>query len=310
MLSEIEIPEEIVKFIPSRVAVARRVMPYDYNVEENVLKIACEDPHDEDLIHELDFVAHGKKVQLAVAAELSLKTAIAKYYMVSLDHEEEIPENVNDEEFTQPSDTPAAVDEQSLTADISLDQVLLVTDDEGDRRVITDIMESENYRVTVTDSADDAIDIIDGRWFHTVFIKDTVSGDYLDLIDRLRKISPRTRVRYYETAAGLLLNRNAGEAAIDLIVRNLDLFTSLLSSRQNNIENHSGTVGRYVDRLCRHHRADGETPRLAKFPAADCRGSSFHVYQPEAEIHQAPADRGPGRKYPHGGGYLLRQYCR
>ena len=251
VLSEIDIPEEIVKFVPSRVAVARRVMPFDYDVEENILKVACENPNDEDLIHELDFVARGKKVQLVVAVELSLKTAIANYYMTSIDDDKEIAPDENGEELSQSSGTAFAVDENTAAQDAPLNHVLLVTDDEDDRRVISDVMEKDNYEVTVTESANDAIDIIDGRQFHTVFIKDTVSGDYLDLIDRLRKISPRTRVRYYESSALLLLNQKTNEAAIDLIVKNLDLFTSLLSSRQNNKENHSGTVGKYVDRLCR-----------------------------------------------------------
>ncbi|MBN1213023.1 MAG: DUF4388 domain-containing protein [candidate division Zixibacteria bacterium] len=251
VLSEIEIPEEIVKFVPARVAVARRVMPFDYDVEENVLKVACEDPLDEDLIHELDFVARGKKVQLVVAVELSLKTAIANYYMTSVDGDKEINADENSETLSQSSGLVFAADDKAVTPEVPLNQVLLVTDDEDDRRVISDIMGRENYEVTVTDSANDAIDIIDGRQFHTVFIRDTVSGDYLDLIDRLRKISPRTRVRYYESSANLLLNQKTNEAAIDLIIRNLDLFTSLLSSRQNNEENHSGTVGQYVDRLCR-----------------------------------------------------------
>ena len=224
-------------------AVARRVMPFDYDVEENVLKVACENPHDEDLIHELDFVARGKKVQLVVAVELSLKTAIANYYMTSVDDDQETVSDENADELSTISGSNFTAGDKTETGDEPLNQVMLVTDDEDDRRVITDVMVKADYEVTVTDSADDAIDIIDGRQFHTVFIKDTVTGDYLDLIDRLRKISPRTRVRYYESTAQLLLNRNTNEAAIDLIAAKQwdDKATQIQRFRQKQLNSCSET---------------------------------------------------------------------
>jgi DNA-binding response OmpR family regulator len=67
--------------------------------------------------------------------------------------------------------------------------VLLVTDDEYSGPLLQSILERDNYRVTMTDSADDAIDILGDKQFHSVFIKDTVAGDYIDLIDRLRKFA-------------------------------------------------------------------------------------------------------------------------
>lgn len=251
VLSEVEIPEEVVKFIPSRVAVSRRVMPFDYDVENNILKVACENPDDEDLVNELNFVARGKKIQLYVAVEISLKTAIAKYYMTTVEAIENMaPENDTHQSSQNiPVKDAAGNETPSVTAESR--HVLLVTEETNDQEVIKTILEKENYQVVITDSADDAIDIIGDREYNTVFIKDTVSGDYLDLIDRLRKISPRTKVRYYESVASLLLNYGAGTSEINLLVKNLDLFTSLLSSRNQFEENHSGIVGQYVDRLCR-----------------------------------------------------------
>ena len=82
VLSNLDIPDIIVKFIPARVAIARKVIPFDYDIESNTIKIACEDPTDTLLINELNFVARGKKIKLYVAAELALNTAIARYYLV------------------------------------------------------------------------------------------------------------------------------------------------------------------------------------------------------------------------------------
>ncbi len=81
VLSKLDVPEIILKFIPRRLAIARKIIPFDYDLDNNILKIACEDPTDESLINEIGFVARGKEVKFYIAAELALNTAIAKFYM-------------------------------------------------------------------------------------------------------------------------------------------------------------------------------------------------------------------------------------
>ena len=247
VLSDLEIPEIIIKFIPQRIAFARKVLPFDYDPEANILKVACEDPRDKHLADELKFIVRGKKLKLFVAAELSLTAAIEKYYSEADQDDPEEAEAADDSENEQQENHPTwdiAANEGSR------ERILLVTDDEEEGETIRTILEQRNYEVTVTDSADDAIDIIDGIQFTTVFIKDTVPGDYIDLIDRLRKTSPRTRVRYYEHAARLLVEDESSATAYELLVKNLDLFTSMLASRDKLRINHSAIVGQYVDRLC------------------------------------------------------------
>ena len=62
-LSNVEIPDIILKMVPARVAVARKIVPFGYDPETNELRIACEDPTDQELIDEVGFVARGKKVK-------------------------------------------------------------------------------------------------------------------------------------------------------------------------------------------------------------------------------------------------------
>ena len=254
VLSNLDIPDIIVKFIPARVAIARKVIPFDYDIESNTIKIACEDPTDTLLINELNFVARGKKIKLYVAAELALNTAIARYYLgrdTSLDKNLllEIPEGVTD---TGKIALDAAVVERSdEDSNFSRGTVLLVTDEEYSGPMLQSLLERDNFKVIVTDSADDAIEMLEDKTFHTVFIKDTVSGDYIDLIDRLRKLSPRTVVRYYESSSALLMEQDSQKVEGNLLIRNLDLFTSLLSSKEKQPFNHSATVGKYVEKLCR-----------------------------------------------------------
>jgi DNA-binding response OmpR family regulator len=249
MLDGLSISDEALTFIPVTVAVARRVIPFAYEPEQNLLRVACEDPANQDLLSELRFVAAGKTIKLYVAAELSLNRAIAKYYL-GRESETGISPNLGFSEMKlngrDSASAPAATDDQKTRG-----TVLLVTDEPNTGSQLQRLMEQDYYKVIRTDSADDAIDLIGNHKFHTVFIQDTVPGDYIDLIDRLRKISPKTRVRYYESAGNLLLSMDAGVMESELVVRNLELFTSLLSSTDNAANNHSARVGQYVDRLCR-----------------------------------------------------------
>jgi response regulator RpfG family c-di-GMP phosphodiesterase len=242
VLSKIDIADSIVEMIPATVAVARKVMPFAYDSANNQLLIACEDPFREELLKELEFVALGKGIKPYVAAEMALNMAISQHYLgksISIEEAEHLV-------VPHISAEPVGTDGRNLTG-----AILLVTDDPDSGDKVQSLLEQGTYRVKRTDSADDAIQIIGNQRFHSVLIQDTVPGDYIDLIDRLRKISPKTRVRYYENAAGLLLSLDAGTLEADLLVRNLELFTSLLSSSDGVVNNHSARVGQYVDRLCR-----------------------------------------------------------
>lgn len=252
LLSDIEITPEVLNFIPTRVAVARKVIPFDYDPQSNVLKIACGDPNDEALIAELDFVARGKKVELYIAAELALNTAIARLYLGhTVSHENEWLLEIPHLDGNTGKTLGVTGTTPEETSDGSRGNVLLVTDEGHSAQMIKAIVEQDNYRITITDSAKDAIDRLSESHFHTVLIKDTVPGDYIDLIDRLRKFSPRTVVRYYESATGLILHGDSITNQEEMAVRSLDLLTSLLSMGDHSSANHAAAVGQYVGDLCR-----------------------------------------------------------
>jgi DNA-binding response OmpR family regulator len=246
VLSHQEIPDSIVNMVPATVAVARKVMPFAYDANANVLGIACEDPSNPDLINELKFVSAGKTVKLYVAAELALNVAIARYYL-GRDGTPEYGSGITDVSGNPLSGSGGLAVGESKQ---SRGSILLVTDDAASGIQLQTMFERDRFKVVRTDSADDAIQIIGNHKFHSVFIQDTVSGDYIDLIDRLRKISPKTRVRYYESAATLLLSLDAGVLESELLIKNLELFTSLLSSTGGSTNNHSARVGQYVEKLC------------------------------------------------------------
>lgn len=250
IVSKLKIPKSVVEMVPAKVAISRNVLPFAYDTKKSVLKIACENPSDEDLINELSFVTKGKDIKLFVSSEMGLQTAIARNYQgkditLSDSLSLEIPDTATD---TGEIDT---VEEDSEKKDTkTVKEVLLVTDEEYSGPLLESLFERDGYKVTVIDSADDAIQMIGDKSFHSVFIKDTVPGDYIDLIDRLRKSSPKTIVKYYENASSLLINEHQLEEDSQLFYTNLDLLTAIMASQSKQMVNHSGRVARYVSKLC------------------------------------------------------------
>ncbi len=249
VLANREIPEVVLKLIPKKIAVSRKVLPFDYDLENNVVLVACESPDDEDLLNELRFVMSGKKVKTYIAAELSLHSAIAQHYL-GLAHDDAeslltLPGTEN-----EPTNELSRTTIHDLSA-VTKGRVMIVTDDLSGGEHLRGLLTSSGCEVEMIDSADDAIDLIDDRIFEAVLIKDTVPGDYIDLIDRLRKTSPQTVVRYYESESSLIMEDKELKSAGDLLTANLELFVSLLSINHTPGQNHSGLVGQYVNRLCR-----------------------------------------------------------
>jgi len=247
VLSDLKIPQRVIGMVPKEVVLARRVIPFEYDPQGNVLKIACEDPTDSELIKELDFVVRGREIELRVAVEIALNTAIAKYY-AGRDlswHDAHLLETFGPtaDEGQQPVGTQPDRPGDAGPA------VLLMIDQEQTLLALRSLLERDNYRVVVARSPDEAIGLVANQRFHTIFLNHTGSFDQVDFISRVRRISPETVIRHYEKASSLLLGEQRGRADADLLLKDLDLFTSLLCCLAKLPVNHSGQVGRYVDRL-------------------------------------------------------------
>jgi len=251
-LADRKIPESIVKLIPKKVALSRKVMPFEYNATRNILKVACEDPADHALIRDLDFAGSGKRIQLYVAAELALNTVIAKYYLgrdVSLD------DNLLLEIPNEATDTSRVVIARDAASGAHLDHVnaavLLVTDETFAPPILQSILEQDDYTVAIAGSIPEALQQLEEHRYHTILVRDSVEGDHDELLERVRKLSPETIIRRYQSASSLIVPNEHGTAEVDISLKNLDLFTSLLAAKAKLPVNHSGRAGQYADRLCR-----------------------------------------------------------
>jgi DNA-binding response OmpR family regulator len=225
VLSSLRIPSDVVRRIPEQLALSRKVVPFEYDAKENTLKIACEDPTDDALAKELRFIASGMKIELHIAAQTALDTAIARYYLGR-----EAPDEAD-----------------------QMPAVLFVTDEEEAILLVQTLLQKYNYEVATTDSTDNIVEMLQNQQFHTVFVRESLPGSRSDLVERVRQVSPSTVVRYYDNVCSMLLGDSP---AVDgeLFLKNLDLLTALLASKAQLPENHSIRVAQYVERLCRKLR--------------------------------------------------------
>jgi len=252
VISKCDVPEILIQMIPLKVALSRKVLPFDYNPETNILKVACDDPNDQKMIDEITFISRGKNVEFYVAVELSLVTAISKYYQnkdVNLDDNLllEIPDILTESGHISIAgeNNQAAPDEEEIP------RVLLITDEVYTTQHIQSLLERDKYEVIIAETCEEALSIIQNKTFDTILVKDTICDSTPGFNDRIRKISPCTRIAKYQKISSLLLKDPNTILQQDLLVKNFDLILSLLSSQAGLSSNHSVNVGRYADRLCR-----------------------------------------------------------
>jgi len=251
VLSEYDIPDILCRMIPQKVALSRKVVPFDYDTENNILKVACQDPTDQDLIHEINFVAGGKKVEYFVAAEIALNTALSKYYLkqdISLDDSLliDLPDCLTE---TDEIITPETAD-KTAPATPAQSSILLITDEIFSSQHVQSLFERDKYLVFTAGTLKQAATMIEEQKFHAVFIKNTTNGDHAAIVDRVRRLSPKTIVRYYDRITSLLLHDPTENSENTIIRKNNELVTNLLSSRAGLTSNHSARVGMYVEKLC------------------------------------------------------------
>jgi len=240
VVSGLNIAPEVLRLIPSNVAYARRVLPFEYDTDRNVVKVACIDPADTGLLAELNYILGDTAVELHVSVDLSLNRAIDNYYGTQIGNTEASPQPKST--FKAHSGSKESAGEMST---------LLVTDQESVRRLLKVVLEKGGHRVEHVDSADMAVDVIQRSHFGTVFIQNGVPGNCLDLANRLKIISPTTKVRRFESLVNLLVDEPQGTKDTTKLQQKLDLFTSLLTIKERVPRSHSSLVGYLVDQLCR-----------------------------------------------------------
>jgi len=248
-LSTIEITPEVLALIPANVALSRLVLPFEHRAEDNLVKIACIDPDNGELLSELKHLVGDKSVELYVAVELALTRAINRCYgqsSVSIT-------TPDTSELTTTSDRTKSNNSALFTAPQPVDKksVLTVIADTGTSQLLKVVLEKEGFKVTNTEFLEQVEDLLRYCLFGTVFIHKDVSGYSHDQVNRLRLISPSTLVTPFRTIADLLIKDPQPSQVTGKLQQKLELFASLLTINERVPKSQSMRVAYFVDKTCR-----------------------------------------------------------
>jgi len=249
ILGDLEIPELLLRMVPKKVALTRKVVPFDYDTETNTLKIACEDPQDDDLLNELSFVARGNAVKCYVAAEIALNYAISKYYLnKKVRLSDCLILDIPEEDLGRSGEGntgPSAKNNKNDRPEIILAS--------GEKAVISNlaaIFKNDGRRIIPASNQKDIFNALSSPNVEAVYIHYSLIAEWDNLRDRIRCLAPGITVRRFNKASELILFDNDEGRKENLLLDNLDLFSALLASQSGAAESGGGRVGRYTNRIC------------------------------------------------------------
>lgn len=251
VLSDIVIPESVIKLIPIKLARNRKIIPFEFSAAENLLKIACADPNDMGLAGEIGFVVPGKKIRLYVAAELAIDTAINKFYLGrNVNLQDNLLLEIPDDYIELSSDDSwgSKPIRENL---INRKTALLITDEEFSGPLLQSILERDGFDVVSCQNCAEAIGLVENRLYHTILIKESLYDNKSDIVNKLRKHSPAISIRVFKDASSLFTTNDEIIPIERIFHKNLELFLTLLHSKDDTQSGHSRAVGHYADKLCR-----------------------------------------------------------
>ncbi len=238
IISDIKISADILRLIPAQFAWERKALPLQHDLGRNLLKVACEDPWDGNLLQELSTIVPGIEIELCVAAGPALDCAIIRHYRQAI-----VRMNSEGSEYESPLGFDA---EDHLTAR----RILVIAEDLQDARSYWGALAHESLVIVAVDTTEEAIREIGAGDFAGLFIQNTDLRAYTAVVNRFKDVNPGSPVRLYDSVTDIITADAAAVGCVDLLVKNMQLFSSLLVPDKRLQWVHADKVGRYVNQVC------------------------------------------------------------
>jgi len=252
-ISSVEIPCRALDLIPFNLALSRIILPFEYDLDQNLVKIACVDPNDTELHSELSHLLGKRSVEYFVAVELALTRAINQHYPQH--------KRTNPQPKAAKTQIQAAQSKQSagttkssspITREVDSKRALIFSDQSTTRQLLHVVLEKDGLEVTDVDSVNRIEERLRQTSFGTIFIQTDKPEGHIDLLNRLRSISPATRICVFCSMVDLLTNDSQPVHNDGRLEKKLELFASLLTIQERAPRSQSMRVAYFVDKLCRH----------------------------------------------------------
>ncbi|UCC43365.1 MAG: DUF4388 domain-containing protein [Candidatus Zixiibacteriota bacterium] len=252
-ISSVVIPSRALALIPLNLALSRVILPFEYDLDQNLVKIACVDPNDTELRSELSYLLGNRFVEYFVAVELALTRAINHHYTQHQRTDPQPDAGKTQTQVAQAKQLAGTTRASSLTtSEIDSKRALIFSGQPGTRKLLHVVLEQDGFVVADVDSVNRIEESLRQTPFGTIFIQTDNPEEHIDLLNGIRSISPPTRIRVFRSMSDLLTNDSQPVRADNRLEKQLELFTSLLTIQERVPRSQSMRVAYFVDKLCRH----------------------------------------------------------
>jgi hypothetical protein len=207
-LSGCEIPEDVVKRIPVKIAEEYVALPFRFDREKGELHVAIADPEDAEALSLLRRTSGAPKIILHIAPECWIRSKIASLYhgradALSRDHVIDLPDLFEDEKEKR-SARPAEEKETGEKAPPRAG-ILMFTGQVFLKNVLPSVFEREGMRLSVATSVDQIVEALKAAECDRVLVSEDVREEFERFLT-----GPGSRVAvpeatYFRTVANALL---------------------------------------------------------------------------------------------------------
>jgi len=212
VLSEMEVPLEVVQKVPPKLVDKFKVVPFAFDPVALSLSLAVIDPDDKDALEQIKNVSGARDIKQFVAVDSVLRGRIAQYYHGSR----------GDPSGRQVIELPDLFEEDRNLGELAEIQpaehgnkeaepinVLMVTRAAFLRNVLSSIFEREGYALLVLSTADQIARAMGERTFEYVLVSQDMEEDFSRWIKEGAVPSPHAEVSLFSSICASLLDNPA-----------------------------------------------------------------------------------------------------
>ena len=207
-LDRCEIPEDVVKRVPVKVAEEYVALPFRFDRERGELHVAIADPEDAEALSLLRRTSDAPKVILHIAPESRIRSKIASLYhgradASARDHLIDLPdlfEEENEKRSARPAEPKEAREKAPPRSGI-----LLFTGQVFLKNVLPSVFEREGVRLSVATSADQIVEALNASECDRVLVSDDVREEYERFLSGAGSRLAVPEATYFRTVASALL---------------------------------------------------------------------------------------------------------
>jgi hypothetical protein len=223
-LSGCEIPEDVVKRIPVKVAEEHVALPFRFDREKGELHVAIADPENGEALSQLRRASGAPRVVLHIAPESWILSKIASLYhgradASSRDHVIDLPDLFVDDKEKR---TARSVEpKESVEKTPPRAGILLFTGQLFLKNVLPSVFEREGVRLSVATSADQIVDVLKAAECDRILVSEDVREEFERFLS-----GPGSRLSVPEAT----YFRSVGNALLETPVPYEKMFESLLAA--------------------------------------------------------------------------------